>query len=164
MTDLKQAAQMALEALRYPLDISAKLFDADKAELMNLRAINALRKALEEQPEKYTFGTPLLDLFKVSPGQIVHADAVADPQTTHWEGCEAVHPECRKPDTDCHAQGICQRSGYSITTTRKPLTDEEIDRVTDQQWAQNNHKPIYAAHRAYARAIERAHGIGEQHE
>ena len=46
----------------------------------------------------------------------------------------------------------------------KPLTDEEIDRVTDQQWAQNNHKPIYAAHRAYARAIERAHGIGEQHE
>ena len=122
MTDLKQAAQMALEALRYPLDTSAKLFDADKAELMNLRAINALRKALEEQPEKYTFGTPLLDLFKVSPGQIVHADVLAEPdsdyergfvdgmnlqtkgsvdkavnrmaQTTHWEGCEAVHPEC----------------------------------------------------------------------
>jgi DNA repair ATPase RecN len=45
---------------------------------------------------------------------------------------------------------------------RQPLTDEEIDRVTDQQWAQNNHKPIYAAHRAYARAIEKAHGIGEQ--
>ena len=80
MTDLKQAAQMALEALRYPLDTSVKLFDADKAELMNLRAINALRKALEEQPEKYTFGTPLLDLFKVSPGQIVHADAVAEPE------------------------------------------------------------------------------------
>ena len=39
------------------------------------------------------------------------------PQTTHWEGCEAVHPECRKPDTDCHAQGICQRSGYSIAPT-----------------------------------------------
>lgn len=43
--------------------------------------------------------------------------------------------------------------------TRKPLTDEEIDRVTDQQWAHDNHKPIYAAHRAYARAIEAAHGI-----
>jgi hypothetical protein len=28
--------------------------------------------------------------------------------------------------------------------------------------ALNNHKPIYAAHRAYARAIERAHGIGEK--
>ena len=52
----------------------------------------------------------------------------------------------------------------SAPTPRKPLSDEEIDRVTDQQWAQNNHKPIYAAHRAYARAIERKHGIGEQHE
>ncbi len=40
------------------------------------------------------------------------------------------------------------------------LTDEEIDKITDAQWAQNNNKPIYAAHRAYARAIERAHGIG----
>jgi len=42
------------------------------------------------------------------------------------------------------------------------LTDEEIDKVTDSQWSRNNHKPIYAAHRAYARAIERAHGIGEK--
>lgn len=32
-------------------------------------------------------------------------------------------------------------------------TDEEIDRVTDAQWARNNDKPIYAAYRAYARAI-----------
>lgn len=45
---------------------------------------------------------------------------------------------------------------------REPLTDEDIDQVTDTQWASNNHKPIYAAHRAYARAIERAHGIGGQ--
>jgi hypothetical protein len=55
-------------------------------------------------------------------------------------------------------------SGY-LTSSKKPrqrLTDEEIDRITDQQWATNNHKPIYAAHRAYARAIERAHGIGEK--
>lgn len=34
------------------------------------------------------------------------------------------------------------------------LTDEEIDRVTDTQWANNFNKPIYASHRAYARAIE----------
>lgn len=49
-----------------------------------------------------------------------------------------------------------------IETKSKPLTDEEIDKVTDAQWGQNNNKPIYAAHRAYARAIERAHGIGEK--
>ena len=34
------------------------------------------------------------------------------------------------------------------------LTDEEIDAVTDSQWAKGVNKPIYAAHRAYARAIE----------
>ena len=49
---------------------------------------------------------------------------------------------------------------------REPLTDEEIDRVTDVQWASNNNKPIYAAHRAYARAViaayERKNGIGGQ--
>lgn len=44
---------------------------------------------------------------------------------------------------------------------RKPLTDEEIDRITDEQWGGNNHRIVYAAHRAFARAIEKAHGIGE---
>ena len=34
------------------------------------------------------------------------------------------------------------------------LTDEDIDAVTDAQWAKGVNKPIYAAHRAYARAIE----------
>ena len=28
----------------------------------------------------------------------LHA-ALAEPQTTHWEGCEAVHPECKKENT-----------------------------------------------------------------
>ena len=44
----------------------------------------------------------------------------------------------------------------------KPLTDEQINAITDQQWASGVNKPIYAAHMAYARAIERAHGIGGQ--
>jgi hypothetical protein len=43
---------------------------------------------------------------------------------------------------------------------RRPLTDEEIDRVIDVNWSINNHKPTYVAHRAFARAIERAHKIG----
>ena len=38
--------------------------------------------------------------------------------------------------------------------TWQGLTDEEIDAVTDLQWAKGVNKPIYAAHRAYARAIE----------
>jgi hypothetical protein len=50
----------------------------------------------------------------------------------------------------------------ALAAKRKPLTDEEIDKVTDAQWSRNNHKPIYAAHRAYARAIEQAHEIGSK--
>ena len=50
---------------------------------------------------------------------------------------------------------------YTVPLYSRPaqwvgLTDEDIDRVTDQQWAANNNKPVYAAHRAYARAIEAA--------
>ncbi len=43
---------------------------------------------------------------------------------------------------------------------RRPLTDDEIDRVIDVNWSINNHKLTYVAHRAFARAIERAHKIG----
>ena len=46
---------------------------------------------------------------------------------------------------------------YTDSPKRKPwvgLTDEEIDAVTDKQWSKGINKPIYAAHRAYARAIE----------
>jgi len=49
---------------------------------------------------------------------------------------------------------------YTAPPAPQPLTDKEIDRITDAQWGSNNHKLIYAAHRAYARAIERAHNIG----
>jgi len=34
------------------------------------------------------------------------------------------------------------------------LTDAEMDAVTDAQWGSRGDKPIYAAHRAFARAIE----------
>jgi hypothetical protein len=49
---------------------------------------------------------------------------------------------------------------YTAPPARRPLTDEEIDRVIDVNWSINNYKPTYAAHRAFARAIERAHKIG----
>jgi hypothetical protein len=57
MTDLRQAAQQALEAFEH------------EARTGNDDAYRAEREALRA--------------------------ALAEPQTTHWEGCEAVHPECR---------------------------------------------------------------------
>lgn len=69
----------------------------------------------------------------------------AELQQTHSTECWRWHHEC---------------AISKIQWMHTPLTDAEIDRVTDAQWAVNNHKPIYVAHRAFARAIERAHGIG----
>ena len=46
---------------------------------------------------------------------------------------------------------------YTAPTPRKPLTEEEIEAL----W--QNTSPYYD-HQDFARAIERAHGIGEQHE
>jgi uncharacterized protein YdcH (DUF465 family) len=49
-----------------------------------------------------------------------------------------------------------------LRAARVPLTDAEIDAVTRQQWGEQL-GVMFQAHRAYARAIERAHGItGEQ--
>jgi len=58
-----------------------------------------------------------------------------------------------------HAMQEVQRLGQEIEATERKwvdLTDDEIDRVTDAQWGKNVNKPIYAAHRAYARAVEAA--------
>ena len=41
----------------------------------------------------------------------------------------------------------------------QPLTDAEIDAVTIAQWGEQCGAPLQA-HRAYARAIEKSHGIG----
>ena len=31
----------------------------------------------------------------------------AKPQTTHWQGCEEVHPECRKSEPPCKTGASC---------------------------------------------------------
>jgi hypothetical protein len=41
---------------------------------------------------------------------------------------------------------------------RVPLTDEQINQITAEQWGAGLGAP-YAAYRAYARAVEAAHGI-----
>ena len=54
---------------------------------------------------------------------------------------------------------VAQTCKPALQAARRSLTDDEIDRVIDVNWSINNHKPTYVAHRAFARAIERAHGI-----
>ena len=138
MSDLRQAAQQALEALEI------------------------LDKVMQRSPRTESAITAL-------------RAALAEPQTTHWEGCEAVHPECRKQEPD-GISWLKRDSGYfTAPTPRKPLPEEEIvrlmvgeDRVQllyakpddpyFSEFAQGAIRELVES----GRAIERAHGIGEQ--
>jgi hypothetical protein len=70
---LRQAAQQALEAL---------------IPLANANCPNERECLTDEDHERAAEAVEAL------------CAALAEPQTTHWEGCEAVHPECKaKPIT-----------------------------------------------------------------
>jgi hypothetical protein len=103
-------------------------------------------------------------------------ELMQQPLRTHWEGCEEVHPECRKPRREWVACKtlceLCVKRGYTfcanaVKTTpintppqRKPLTDEEVLHL----WAGDTPRPVLGKNKvlAFARAIEAAHGIGEK--
>ena len=94
---LRQAAQQALEALER---INAIHYLQDLYEALDWE-IDALRAALAE-PEQEPFGD---DAERYA--RKLHEEREAykalftehKPQTTHWEGCEAVHPECKEKNT-----------------------------------------------------------------
>ena len=52
-TQLEQAARLALEALEYPINTSANMFDPDVAELKTHRALTALRQLADEPQSDY---------------------------------------------------------------------------------------------------------------
>ena len=105
-------------------------------------------------------------------------ELMQQPQRTHWEGCEEVHPECRKPEQEPVAW-VCEGSTsdekhaidywpgdvddipvgtmlYTAPPQRKPLTDEEISDL----WCKvSNTDFVTADTHVFARAIEAAHGI-----
>ena len=85
MTDLKQAAQQALEAL--------------------------VTCCAEEWRTLHNFGMrQVYDEKKVNAAIAALHAALAEPQTTHWEGCEAVHPECKTE------HGVKDLSNYEFKT------------------------------------------------
>ena len=52
MTKTTEALKMAIEAMEYPIKEKEVLFDADKSELLLIRAINACKEALESQEQE----------------------------------------------------------------------------------------------------------------
>ena len=86
-----EADQYHLAMAGYKPERHAQM-DADVQQIA--KAITALRAALAE-PEKEPDGISWL---KRDSGYFT-APTPRKPQTTHWEGCEAVHPECKKENT-----------------------------------------------------------------
>lgn len=108
-------------------------------------------------------------------------ERLAQPQRTHWEGCEEVHPECRQPEQEPVAwlvqysnkhefvwgqkpQWIADAIGIEplyTTPQRQPLTDEEIRLIAWGDFGVDQKKHL-AEVLPLARAIEAAHGIKGQ--
>lgn len=134
MTTLKEAVAQALDALTkiHPANMSWETGDA----WMN--AVQILREALA-QPET----GPLTDEDVV--------DAV-DPVEYHgWVLREVLFDQGEPVGHRAPPQPVAQPE-------REPLTDEEITKLTADTWGSDSIAPQSAP--AFARAIERAHGIG----
>ena len=156
-------------------------------------AAAALRAALAEPGSDYERGfvDGMSEQAKRSVDKAVNRMA----QTTHWEGCEAVHPECKAKAITADEMSAwvkdtwekCQAEAWQEPVTcmcrepwalgrvhrektpcfdyveRKPLTDEEMRECAQAM----NAEPLaegWPELIKFARAIERAHGIGEQHD
>jgi hypothetical protein len=113
MSDLRDAARQALEALENTGDVWWNSKD---------EAITALKAALEQPEQEPVADRAAFERHAESLGYSVDkaptslADSREGPDYrdihTHlmWKTWQAALEQ----DTDCHAQGICQRSGYGI--------------------------------------------------
>ena len=163
MSELRKAAQQALEALE--MEATSPPIPETEA------AITALRAALA-QPDEKKIGCVQHDCADcqaralAQPEQLPVAwgcfrngvlldDLVSDEASVdYW--CASDEPEMQK---------LVKRALYTHPPQRKPLTDDRIDMLLNNErprWATS--PPTYEFAAAFARVIERAHGIGGEHE
>ena len=134
MTDLRKAAQQALEALEEYQSKGAPFLACDGA-------VAALRAALAQKDEP---GEPVRE-----PVAWIHTD-LDKPRVKFLEWSE---------DEPGYRGCWIKTPLYLSPPQRKPLTDEEIRRIIA---CIDKFTPVREGMRQLARAIERAHGIGEQ--
>lgn len=124
MTTLREAAQQALEALELLQNAIYNIggehvtgwdyanYAADSAE----KPITTLKAALAEPVEpvawwkRHRDGSVELNDART----FIAEDAIATGRRPLIFGDTSPPQRPAEPDTDCHAQGICQRSGYGI--------------------------------------------------
>ena len=188
MTDLRTAAQQALEALEGVItDLRAAKAESERdwslleatqeslrehmAEVQRLRAALAqpatiaewwaAKQAASGEPFGYLWPTGMHPEFRFYQQK---RDGV-DGMPLYATAQPAPAPECDSPNL-CAVNGACagqygtkkQCATAQPAPARVPLTDEQINQITAEQWGKGLGAP-YAAYRAYARAIEAAHGI-----
>ena len=127
MSNLRQAAQQALEFLSH--DMVAEDWSHQKRKDAVCDALRAALAEPEQEPVAWMFqheetgrtmcvdtqqvewgfekGNPRLK--KIAP-LYTASTPQSKPQTTHWEGCEAVHPECKTE------HGVKDLSNYEFKT------------------------------------------------
>jgi hypothetical protein len=155
MTDLitlpRATAQHALEALKYSTPIPQN-------KLGHELAITALKAALE-QPEQTNPWRDAVD-HELST---LHMVASNDPRESirrliDWHCAVQINPlvssaaqeliergkrEALEQDTDCHTQGICQRSGYGIgQPEHDPLSADETEIVAKAMRRLREQEPV----------------------
>ena len=152
--NLREAAQQALEALIWTTgskDFSEGGQAREGALNLLFPAITALRAALAENQSEDALGM-------IEPVAYIHETGflVRNPTATLTAGMKLyTAPPKREPLTDCgeagHDEGRCGNANCITPPKREPLTDEEISKIF-----------IYCGRdkETFARAIERAHGIG----
>lgn len=162
MSDLRKAAQMALEALED--------MDSDDPELnqewLGKQAITALRAALA-QPEKTNQCAETCERAKlcaVCASEIddVNPEPVAKVELMTTGGNAGLATRIVEIDDHLRERLRPGQLLYVNPPQRKPLTDDEIKVIEDEIWNTAFFDATERqANREFTRAIERAHGIKE---
>lgn len=135
MADLRQAAQMALEVFA---DHFAKHGERGEMPLHLFIAHSKLREALAAAQE------PVAWVRAVDEAMVTHHIGTAEPSDDYETAVRKLNSLL------CHAQSIGE---YFAKQAAQPLTDEQIAKAAG--WDRLSPTEL-----AFARAIERAHGIG----
>jgi hypothetical protein len=157
MTDLRTAAEQALEALTESVDLVQHAYDSDWRHGMPTRA--AQLAAMKDG----------LDAHHAAIEALRAALAAAPPQVQPEWSCHCDEQGIGTPGVTC---GDCPRDyGHKVKPPQvqpQPLTDEQIKAmvlaVVYEGDATTPHRDSWAAEIGipFARAIERRHGISQQ--
>lgn len=136
--NLKEAAQQALEAL----DLAQALSERSAHHAKILDAYEALRAALAEDAMQRL--TDVQQEMEATCQECRQVEPVAWINYNAATGCETI-------DRDCHSELASTPLYATPPSQRKPLTDEQISEIFISHGRDKE---------TFARAIERAHGIG----